>query len=661
MSLHAPNLDNRRFQDIVDEAKRLIPRYCPEWTDHNVSDPGIALVELFAWMTETLLYRANQIPEKNYIKFLELIGVKLDPSRSARAPVTFYLSGAHTHDLPIAEGTEVATIRTETAPAIVFTTETELTIRPPVPVGFFAQRASLGSEGWVKLEVSRLTDQNVILFPNPPAPGDGFYIALAKDHSHHVLALLAGCKHAGGAGSNPKNPPIVWEAFQGGARWARCELEQDGAEGFNKDGEIVIRVPAMGEEEFANVRGYWLRCRIIEGDMPQYEVSPELERYFRMESRGGTVAARHAITVKDEILGRSDGSPGQMFKLLNGPVLARNPATDYLVVETPDGQAEQWREVPDFAESGANERCFTLDSVDGTLTLGPSLRQPDGAMYHFGAVPAKGSLLRFSRYQYGGGVIGNVSTGAISVMKASIPYVASVRNQEPAIGGLDPQTLDDAKVRAARRLRSHARAVTADDFELHTLQVPGVVRACCLPPGAQPGDKTAIKPGMVFMLVLPEIETPDRPQRSQMVLSEELRRAVLDHLNGRCVLGIGVDVHLPQVTWVSITVELLVAEASSQAVVKELKYRAEEELYRYINPYNGGPDGKGWPFGRDLHLSEIYGLLQRLPSVQYVGAVKIEISEADGRARAAPPRVVIGEHALICSARHVVSVTRSRL
>ena len=63
MSLPTPELDDRRFQDIVDEAKRRINRLCPEWTDHNVSDPGVALIELFAWMTEMTLYRLNQIPE----------------------------------------------------------------------------------------------------------------------------------------------------------------------------------------------------------------------------------------------------------------------------------------------------------------------------------------------------------------------------------------------------------------------------------------------------------------------------------------------------------------------------------------------------------------------------------------------------------------------
>ncbi len=78
----SPKLDDRQFQDIVDEALRLIPRYAPEWTNHNPSDPGITLVELAAWMTDQNLYRLNRVPEKNYIAFLNLLGIKLKAPRA---------------------------------------------------------------------------------------------------------------------------------------------------------------------------------------------------------------------------------------------------------------------------------------------------------------------------------------------------------------------------------------------------------------------------------------------------------------------------------------------------------------------------------------------------------------------------------------------------
>ena len=76
MPLTAPILDDRRFQDIFDEARLRIPKYLPEWTDHNLSDPGITLLELFAWLGDLILYRLNKVPDANYIAFLRLMGVE---------------------------------------------------------------------------------------------------------------------------------------------------------------------------------------------------------------------------------------------------------------------------------------------------------------------------------------------------------------------------------------------------------------------------------------------------------------------------------------------------------------------------------------------------------------------------------------------------------
>src|SRR5262249_57673343 len=97
----APKLDDRAFEDIVAEAIKLIPRYCPDWTNHNASDPGITLIELAAWMTDIILYRLNRVPEKNYVAFLNLLGIKLRPPQAARALLTFSPPDrAHNHTIP---------------------------------------------------------------------------------------------------------------------------------------------------------------------------------------------------------------------------------------------------------------------------------------------------------------------------------------------------------------------------------------------------------------------------------------------------------------------------------------------------------------------------------------------------------------------------------
>ncbi len=91
MPLPIPQLDDRTFADLVEEARARIPRYTPEWTNYNESDPGIVLLQLQAWLTETVLYRLNRLPELNYLKFLELLNVAPHPAVAARAQLTFTL------------------------------------------------------------------------------------------------------------------------------------------------------------------------------------------------------------------------------------------------------------------------------------------------------------------------------------------------------------------------------------------------------------------------------------------------------------------------------------------------------------------------------------------------------------------------------------------
>src|SRR6185436_3828106 len=89
MPLQIPKIDDRRYQDLLDEALNRIPVHNPEWTNFNRSDPGVTLIEIFAFMTESLLYRSNLIPERNRLKFLQLLGIPLNSATPARGIVSF--------------------------------------------------------------------------------------------------------------------------------------------------------------------------------------------------------------------------------------------------------------------------------------------------------------------------------------------------------------------------------------------------------------------------------------------------------------------------------------------------------------------------------------------------------------------------------------------
>ena len=88
MPLTLPKLDDRSYQEILRETIARIPAHTPEWTNHNDSDPGVTLLQLFAFMTENLLYRSNLIPDRNRRKFLQLLDVPMRPASAARGVVT---------------------------------------------------------------------------------------------------------------------------------------------------------------------------------------------------------------------------------------------------------------------------------------------------------------------------------------------------------------------------------------------------------------------------------------------------------------------------------------------------------------------------------------------------------------------------------------------
>src|SRR6201991_2537539 len=208
MPLPAPNLDDRRFQDIVDEAKRLIPRYCPEWTNHNVADPGVALIELFAWMSESVIFRLNQVPEKLYVHFLNLVGIEPFPPSVARADLTFWLSAALEQTVVVPAGTPVATAG---APdRVVFATVDDLAIRPPELTGLLTSDAAERiSDKWTDFTVLGLP---VECFSPSLTPGDAVVLGFAESLAGAAVRLTIAAE-AEGIGVDPRRPPLAWEGW----------------------------------------------------------------------------------------------------------------------------------------------------------------------------------------------------------------------------------------------------------------------------------------------------------------------------------------------------------------------------------------------------------------------------------------------------------------
>ncbi|MFZ0545338.1 MAG: putative baseplate assembly protein, partial [Candidatus Promineifilaceae bacterium] len=385
--------------------------------------------------------------------------------------------------------------------------------------------------------------------------------------------------------------------------------------------------------------------------MQPYQVSPKL-RQVSAASWGGTTDATHAEKVVDEFMGRSDGSAGQRFELQMKPVLDRLPG-EHLVVQVEGEGSQHWQEVTDFSDSGASDRHYTLDPVSGELRFGPAIRQQDGTVKLYGAIPPRGANLVFKGYRYGGGQEGNVQTGILNTLKTAIPFIARVSNRRPAWGGLDAETLESAMMRAPALLRSRDRAVTESDFEFLARQaLPAAIgRVKCLQP--RPSEAGRVAPGQIYLLVIPRLQKPGRylePAELELDAGDVGR---LDaYMEDRRLLTTRVDIRPPAYRYVSVRVELRGAPGVPQEAVEA---EVLNRLYRFLNPITGGPDGEGWSFGRDLFVSDVYQSLQGTPNVQFIRGLEMRASQPGGSGEGEPVESLeVVAHGVIASARHEV-------
>lgn len=648
MALPVPNLDDRRFQDLVDEAKRMVMARCPEWTDHNVSDPGVTLIETFAFMTDQLLYRVNRIPDRLYVKFLELLGLRIFPPTPARVPVTFWLSAPTHVPLTIPADTQAGTIRTETEESVVFSLAQDLQLLPCSLR--FVRVQPAGAAETVNC-TPRLESQVAFpAFAEEPAEGDALLVGLSEAVPHCAVRLDFDGRIEG-VGVNPKHPPLVWEAWTG-EDWTECSVSLDETGGLNRAGSIIVHLPAEHRVSVVDSdRAAWLRGRVVAPlpGQPPYSSSPAV-RGLSACTVGGTGDAIHADVVVNEVIGEAEGVAGQVFSLSEGPVLAG--AGDVVVEVSSDDGWQEWRPVDNFARSGPLDRHFVLDGFAGEVLFGPVVRLPDGTTRSYGAVPAKGAMVRVKKYSIGGGAKGNVSAGSVRTLKSSIPFVSTVENFQSASGGIDGESLDDAKLRGPLSLRTRERAITAEDYEVFAREAsPELARVKCLAAG-----ESDLAPGFIKVLVVPAARTEDgRIEFADLVPAPAMLERIANRLDEVRPIGARVVVEPPRYRGVTVVARLV---ARPRVKTERVRQEATDALYRYLHPLpGGGPDGGGWPFGKPVQAGDLYSVFQQVRGVELVEDIRLfTANPVTGERGSETTRVDVERSSLIFSFDHKIKV-----
>lgn len=629
MPLQPPRLDDRDFQSLFQEARNRIPRYLPEWTDWNDSDPGITLLQLQAWLAETILFRLNQLPDLNYVKFLQLLGVEQRPAQPARASLTFVLKDkVDAPDVLIERRTIVGVSARDLEEPLSFETDrtlraisAKLAVLATVPnVAAPASGATASQLPVLVSEANNFSGRTFAPFGDPVAQNAallfGFQSNLPFSREeiglHFFLAeegktLLAAAPEATCQGQAQGPSLLRWEWWDG-AKWAGLDVTGDETLNLTRSGQVFLRVPGQAPAVSYAQLGlppfqeddesyYWLR--VVAGAIA-YDKAPRIDRVLT-----NTVTATAARTVFDEVAGSSDGKPGQVMALRHRPLLAE-PA---LLLEVDEGSGPQpWREVSDFYGARPDDAVYVLNRATGQITFGDGRR---------GRIPVAGQSNVIAReYRYGGGRAGNVGAETITDLASPIPEVDFVTNYRPAEGGADEETLEETMLRGPRAaLKTRDRAVTLEDFALLAAETPGALVARAHAFVAQPVAQTGGAGGRIINVVVLPSSQAAKPVPSEITLD-----LVCRYLDQRRLITTQVCVQGPAYHDIDVSLEV---KARDNADLKAVKNAIAARLSQYFHPLTGGEEQTGWPFGRDAYYSELVREIMVLPGVLRVESMAL--------------------------------------
>ena len=657
MALTSPILDDRSFEQLKTELLQRIPVYTREWTDHNESDPGIALLELFAFLGESVLYRFNQIPETTKIEFLRLLGVRPRPAVAATA-----LLAATTE---LAAGVPVPRESEVRAGSVLFSTTGATQVWPlelvavgktpapePDPAALTASqlraerdrrsdalsRAGLTDADPASFYVTTAVPADPLAAGAVPLDVDGtldhaLWIAVLRKKTTNLAALAGRSLFVGLAFDEAVRPPfalqtldaaeaarfgspdltadppaMLWRLWQGVDQGFRTlDIGDDTTGGLVSSGGVeVLLPPQLPVLDPADPSpGDAQNPPLLDDDDQAANVvawiqvgrpeSDHLNDGIKRVAWVGlnAVAAEQARTAKPEQLGTGTGDPDQVRALTQHPVLA---GTVRLQVEE-SGVWQDWTEVDSYVASGPDDRHYTVDHEAGAVRFG-------GAK-----VPQLGERIRVGGYRFGGGLAGNVPAGALTGLAVGGVKIA---NPVPAAGGADAASLTEALDAIPADVHRRDRAVVADDFRDLALQVTGVGRAETLSL-LHPDTPSVPAAGVVSVVVFPteDLTAPQAPLPGLGLLGRVAR-----YLDVRRLVTTELYVVPPTYRPVAVSVGVAVRAGYQVDAVRQWVDRI---LRQYLGPLPpSGPEGAGWPLGRTVRIAELEAVAVQVEGVEYV-------------------------------------------
>jgi hypothetical protein len=474
--------------------------------------------------------------------------------------------------------------------------------------------------------------QDVPFYPLAES-GRALYLGFDKRVQKGPISMYVSLENRDEVETGPAK--VEWYYDPGENQWKVLEVE-DHTRNLGENGAVEFFVPPdfVKKARFGQEL-YWIKAVGITAGGEQ---TPEIRGIHL-----NTTSAVQVERIKSEILGSGDGRASQEFRPRRAPVISEEiwiDETGTLTKEEKQAVVEKngegsirevkdetgkttgiyvrWEPAGDFFASSAKSRHYVIQRASGQVCFGDGIH---------GMIPPVGRDNITVSYLVGGGKKGNAGAFEISRLKTSIPHVSGVYNPEPARGGADTEQLDDVFKRGPCSIKHRDRAVTREDFERI---VSGVSTAVAR-------SKCVLKNNRLVVIVIPH-EPGDKP-----VPSIPLIKMVNNRIHERCLITLSpgrLTVQGPR--YVEVGIEADVFPVSMDIAVS-LERELLKKVKEFLNPLYGGPEKKGWDFGRGLHISDVYALLESVEGVDHAANLKLNGKEED---------VSVDELEILCSGRH---------
>jgi len=595
-------LDDLDWAQLTDAARLRIPALSAgQWTLHAPVDPGITLIELYAWLLDQRVYMLDRVPEPLFRAVIGLLGESMQPVSAARTVLTLERSGPLT-EIPAGTALEIA--RAATGP--VFSTREGIQLLDVARVGVVTP----GPGGALVDHSNDLREQrSVTLLPADgggseariilylrTAPTTGatrrFSLFLDVDAPPKVLP-----EWNPEAADVPPPAEITWWYSRGTPLPPQpfaAVTVHDGTRGLRRAGVVRFPVPADWAPDGPAVGGLYPYSLFVRTRAATFTFRPTVRRI----APNAAIAEHRRIVREDRRI--TDWLPlpglGITLDVSSAPPV---PNAVRLHIREADGQWHRWLPVSDFARSGPADRLFRVDRARRRIEFGDGftgrIPRPDRT------VPAPGTNVHIA-VTVGGGADGNVGSGLswTGTDAADVRAVARVS----AVGGHDAETLDQARVRIGGLLNRVERAVTLGDHVTLAEATSGVAIARAhAAVGFHPGHPCTVVPGAVTVFVLPWAPRGDDVDPANHVAAPipdpGALAAVRAHLEHTRMVGTEVWVCPPRYRTVRLAVQVLGDPVDAAAA----RVRIDQALRRFLDPLEGGDDGTGWPFGGPIRPS----------------------------------------------------------